>query len=84
MVYRRAKDTVFGPGAMFIFAGGLYLVAVAVACALPKDKANSRRDNDDDYQDLIDLDDSMESEGTDSSYGSMLVRKFFNIYMQCT
>jgi hypothetical protein len=54
---------------MFIFAGGLYLVAVAVACALPKDKANSRRDNDDDYQDLIDLDDSMES--TDSSYGSM-------------
>lgn len=75
IVYRRAKDSIFGPGAMFIFAGGLYLVAVAVACALPKDKANSRRedDDDDDYEDLIDSDDCMESSGTETetSYGSV-------------
>lgn len=27
---------------MFIFAGTLYLVAVACACALPKEKANAK------------------------------------------
>lgn len=26
---------------MFIFAGGLYLIAVGIACALPKELANS-------------------------------------------
>jgi len=41
-VYSRFKETAVGPGAMFIFAGMLYLVAMAVACALPKDKANAR------------------------------------------
>ena len=37
-----------GPGSMFVFAGGLYLCAVAAALALPKELANSRRDHDDD------------------------------------
>ena len=62
-VYSKTKDTDFGPGAMFVFAGGLYLVAVGVACALPKDKANARRGNNNnsnnnmnDYQDLVDFD----------------------------
>jgi len=47
-VYSRCKDSMFGPGAMFLFAGCLYLVAVVVACALPSDQAISRRDNEDD------------------------------------
>lgn len=41
-VYHYTKDTNF-PGSMFIFAGGLYLIASTFACALPKDKADSRR-----------------------------------------
>lgn len=41
-VYHYTKDTQF-PGSMFIFAGGLYLIAATFACALPKDKADSRR-----------------------------------------
>jgi hypothetical protein len=32
---------------MFVFAGGLYLVAVAIACALPKEMANSNRNQSD-------------------------------------
>lgn len=42
-VYRQAKDTPLGPGAMFVFAGVLYLGAVATACALPKERANASR-----------------------------------------
>lgn len=78
MVYRRAKDTKLGPGTMFVFAGFLYLVAVGVACALPKDKANSRRmsgdnhDNTIDYQDLLEALNDVESRTSqDSSYGSV-------------
>jgi hypothetical protein len=43
-IYHNTKHSVFGPGSMFVFAGMLYLVAVAFACALPKDQANSKRD----------------------------------------
>ena len=38
-----SQDSFMGPGAMFIFAGGLYLVAVVTACLLPKEKANSQK-----------------------------------------
>mmetsp|Transcript_20084 Transcript_20084/g.55895 ORF Transcript_20084/g.55895 Transcript_20084/m.55895 type:complete len:612 (-) Transcript_20084:204-2039(-) len=38
----RADDAMFGEGTMFVAAGALYLFAVAAACALPADKANSR------------------------------------------
>jgi hypothetical protein len=45
-VYSQTKDMGYpGPGTMFIFAGMLYLVAAACACALPKDKANSKRED---------------------------------------
>lgn len=38
------KDAPYhGPGSMFAFAGALYLPASFFACALPSDKANSRR-----------------------------------------
>lgn len=47
LVYNHSKNNPFGPGLMFIFAGGLYLVAVGAACALPKELANSRRDYND-------------------------------------
>jgi len=73
-VYSQCKNSVLGPGAMFVFAGGLYLVAVAVACALPKDKANARRDHEDDedYQDLLDMDNTSRSHSSNaSSYGSV-------------
>lgn len=40
---------------MFIFAGSLYVVAVVVACMLPKELANSKRDDEDD--DVFDIDD---------------------------
>jgi hypothetical protein len=73
-VYSKAKETAVGPGAMFIFAGGLYLVAVAFACALPKEKANSRRDDDDDddylSDDITDYEES-ESMEVSESYGSI-------------
>ena len=53
-VYHVAKDwTSLGTGIMFVFAGCLYMVAVAAACALPKKKANAqgRREEDDDDED---------------------------------
>jgi len=46
-VYSQCKDSVFGPGSMFLFAGCLYMVAVVVACILPSDQAISRRDGND-------------------------------------
>jgi DHA1 family tetracycline resistance protein-like MFS transporter len=75
------KDGPLGPGAMFLFAGFLYLLAVAAALALPKELANSRRDHDEDgedgyiplYESSSLLDDSSGNEGsfdTDNSYGS--------------
>jgi MFS transporter, DHA1 family, tetracycline resistance protein len=42
-VYSQTKNSRLGPGSMFLFASGLYLVAVTIACSLPKDKANARR-----------------------------------------
>lgn len=47
-VYSKTKDglsrwSVFGPGTMFVFAAGLFLVAVGLALALPSDKANTSR-----------------------------------------
>jgi hypothetical protein len=64
---------------MFVFAGLLYLVAVAVACALPKELANSRPGQDDDEDDYMPLYESSTnaeaSEGTiessSGSYGSV-------------
>eukprot|EP00980_Cylindrotheca_fusiformis_P014317 scaffold3821_cov127-Cylindrotheca_fusiformis.AAC.7 len=47
-VYSHTKNCPLGAGTMFVFAGLLYLVAVAAACALPKELANSRHDDDDD------------------------------------
>lgn len=41
-VYSQTKEMPYpGPGTMFVFAGFLYLVATSIACALPKEKANS-------------------------------------------
>ncbi|VEU38105.1 unnamed protein product [Pseudo-nitzschia multistriata] len=41
-VYSRTKnDGWFGPGTMFLVAGGLFLVAVGLALALPNDKTNT-------------------------------------------
>jgi hypothetical protein len=78
-VYSHTKNSPLGPGTMFVFAGLLYLVAVAVACALPKELANSRRpgqdDDEDDYMPLYESSTNAEaSEGTiesSSSYGSV-------------
>jgi DHA1 family tetracycline resistance protein-like MFS transporter len=46
-VYQAVKSTAVGPGAMFVFAGCLYWIAVAVACALPPERANAQRASDD-------------------------------------
>eukprot|EP00591_Stephanopyxis_turris_P003759 CAMPEP_0195526592 /NCGR_PEP_ID=MMETSP0794_2-20130614/27743_1 /TAXON_ID=515487 /ORGANISM="Stephanopyxis turris, Strain CCMP 815" /LENGTH=513 /DNA_ID=CAMNT_0040657319 /DNA_START=39 /DNA_END=1580 /DNA_ORIENTATION=+ len=52
-VYNYTKDNKFpGPGTMFIFAAFLQLVAVALACILPKKKTDSR------YLDNVDQDDA--------------------------
>jgi len=77
------KDGPLGAGSMFVFAGGLYLCAVAAACALPKELANSRRDRDDDVpgaEDYIplhevtglmeDVDNNEDSIQRTGSYGS--------------
>ncbi|KAG7342555.1 tetracycline resistance protein [Nitzschia inconspicua] len=45
-VYSQTKHTKVGPGSMFLFASGLYLVAVCIACSLPNDKANAARCRD--------------------------------------
>jgi DHA1 family tetracycline resistance protein-like MFS transporter len=56
-VYSHAKHTSLGPGSMFIFAGLLELVAVYAACALPKELANARREEQHtDYSPLVDND----------------------------
>ncbi len=70
IVYSKTKDTVLGPGAMFIFAAGLYLVDVCVACALPKDKANARRETEEDYEELDNSEELSSSESSES-YGSV-------------
>lgn len=50
-IYYYTKDTT--PGAMFIFASGLYVVAAVFAWALPVDKANSSaRRSQTDYDEL--------------------------------
>lgn len=44
LVYSKTKNfdgAVLGPGTMFVFASGLYVVGVGLALALPKDMANS-------------------------------------------
>jgi hypothetical protein len=74
-VYSHTKNSPLGPGTMFVFAGLLYLVAVGVACALPKELANSRPGQDDEDEDeYMPLDDSSTnadaSEGTIGSSGS--------------
>jgi hypothetical protein len=38
-----AKDSFLGPGAMFLFAGAIQVLAVRFACALPKDETNSKK-----------------------------------------
>jgi Major Facilitator Superfamily len=40
-VYSQTKHSKLGPGSMFVFASGLYLIAVCIACSLPSDKANA-------------------------------------------
>jgi len=46
-VYHFTKDGAFmGPGSMFVFASTLMVVASGCAFALPKDKADSRRQHD--------------------------------------
>ena len=78
-VYSKTRSTEIGPGAMFIFAAGLYLIAVCIACALPKDKANASRsgpqsvddegDNDDgQYSQLI----SESSSSDEEDYGATM------------
>lgn len=43
-VYSKTKDGfLFGPGTMFIFAAGLFVIAVGLALALPSEKANTSR-----------------------------------------
>jgi DHA1 family tetracycline resistance protein-like MFS transporter len=79
LVYSKFRDSTFGPGAMFVFAASLYMVAVAVACALPPDRANARRrgsdtrddDDDDENNDdaLMDYDELISSSSSDSSRG---------------
>lgn len=75
------KDGPLGPGSMFVFAGCLYLCAVAAALALPKELANSRRDHDEDVvgeEDYIPMYEAVsiveganaDSERSNSSYGS--------------
>ena len=64
---------------MFVFAGMLYLVAVAAACALPKELANSKRDDEDDTDDsegddildMTDHDESTEFDLNEQSYGAV-------------
>ena len=66
IVYRHTKDMPYpGPGMMFIFASFLYLVATCFACALPKDKANSKNKREEDTP-IMDMDqiDMVESYGT--------------------
>lgn len=65
-IYQHSKNNVFGPGTMFVFAGMLYLVAVTFACALPKDLANSRRNEGPPGGMLDDV-----SLSSSSSYGSI-------------
>lgn len=74
----KLRDTFLGPGAMFIVAGGLYLIAVSIACALPKEMANSRKiqNNSPLYMDLSESvdeseDNMMESIPNESNYGSV-------------
>lgn len=64
-VYHYTKDTDFpGPGAMFTFAGFLYIVAAGFAFALPKDKANSaRRHSQVDYEPPADVEEPTDKEG---------------------
>jgi len=80
-VSKITKDGPLGPGSMFVFAGGLYLCAVAAACALPKELADSRGRGDQDDDDYIPLyesaslvvDDGPGTDGSESSnrsYGS--------------
>ncbi len=76
-IYSQAKESFLGPGAMFVFAGMLYLVAVLVACALPSERANARspEDVDDDEGDSMffhQLVPSNSDESTGDSYGSIL------------
>jgi hypothetical protein len=47
-IYKYTKDGAFlGPGSMFVVAGGVMLIAVGCAYALPKDQANSRNTPED-------------------------------------
>lgn len=75
-VYSQAKESVLGPGAMFVFAGLLYLVAVGVACALPSERANARIpddavDDEDDTMFFHQLISSNSEESAGDSYGSI-------------
>jgi hypothetical protein len=81
-VYSIFKESSVGPGAMFVFAGMLYLVAVGVALALPTDRANAQTPEDDevqydtnegamDFHQLVSVASaSDDSEGSSASYGS--------------
>mmetsp|Transcript_26660 Transcript_26660/g.63569 ORF Transcript_26660/g.63569 Transcript_26660/m.63569 type:complete len:665 (-) Transcript_26660:121-2115(-) len=61
-VYSKTQHTAIGPGTMFIFAAGLYLIAVCIACALPKDKANASRRGPQSNDDELDHDDGQYSQ----------------------
>jgi DHA1 family tetracycline resistance protein-like MFS transporter len=83
-VYGKTQHTKVGPGAMFVFAAGLYLIAACIACALPNDKANASRprhtDDDaghDDGQDSQLLSESSMSDEED--YGATTARSHSRI-----
>ena len=50
-VYQKTKDT-NTPGSFFLVATLFYLIAVFVACLLPKDKANTRRRDRNSYNEI--------------------------------
>ena len=83
-VYHLTKDNDYpGPGTMFLFAALLYLSASFCACALPKDKADSRslvddstKESDPILQNLVNSDRSENGDVSigprESQYGSAL------------
>lgn len=70
-VYGKTKDSALGPGSMFLFASCLYLVAVGIACSLPKDKANASRRLPQEEQEELGDDDELGREGGGTEYSQL-------------
>jgi DHA1 family tetracycline resistance protein-like MFS transporter len=77
-VYSKTKDSTLGPGSMFLFASCLYLIAVCIACYLPKDKANAHGrngtgmingDSNQDLEEYLQL--ASNSSSDEDDYGTM-------------